>query len=633
MDTFRNFIAVSRYARWLGDVKRRETWEETVTRYWDWITNKFPILLDKAPYIKDMILKHEIMPSMRALMTAGEAADRDNTCIYNCSYLEIDTPRAFSELMYILMNGTGVGYSVESKVVSKLPKVPSDILRVKGVKVTVEDSKEGWANACLELLENLWLKGVHPTWDLTKIRSAGSRLHTFGGRASGPEPLEAVFKYVVKVFENAQGRKLTSLECHDICCVIAKSIIVGGVRRSAMISLSDLTDREMGKCKSGAWWEGSGHRSLANNSAVYNGRPSLTEFMTEWRDLYDSHSGERGIFNRMGAQEQCEWLGRDPTIDYGVNPCAEILLRPKQFCNLTEIIIRPDDKISDIKRKIEAATILGTIQSSFTYFPYLSNDWEENVRDERLLGVSFTGIYDNPLMWGKDGLNKLSGRLNRWREFARRINTSWAKEININPSAAITCVKPSGTVSCLSNTASGIHPRYARYYIRRVRIDKKDPLYFFLNDAGVPSEDCVLNPNSTAVFSFPMQAPKYGKTADEVTALEHLELWRVYKNHWCDHNPSITVNYSDDEFLSVGAWVWENFDDIQGISFLPKVDHIYEQAPFETVDEVRYKMMSDKMPLVDFSKLSSYEVEDTTQGSQTLACTGGSCEVVDLVEA
>jgi len=355
--------------------------------------------------------------------------------------------------------------------------------------------------------------------------------------------------------------------------------------------------------------------------------------MTEWRDLYDSHSGERGIFNRMGAQEQCEWLGRDSAIDYGVNPCAEILLRPKQFCNLTEIIIRPDDKISDIKRKIEAATILGTIQSSFTYFPYLSNDWEENVRDERLLGVSFTGIYDNPLMWGKDGLNKLSGRLNRWREFARRTNTSWAKEININPSAAITCVKPSGTVSCLSNTASGIHPRYSRYYIRRVRIDKKDPLYFFLNDSGVPSEDCVLNPNSTAVFSFPMQAPKYGKTADEVTALEHLELWRVYKNHWCDHNPSITVNYSDDEFLSVGAWVWENFDDIQGISFLPKVDHIYEQAPFETVDEVRYKMMSDKMPLVDFSKLSSYEVEDTTKGSQTLACTGGSCEVVDLVEA
>ena len=631
MDTFRNFIAVSRYARWLDDEQRRETWTETVDRYWNWMVDKHPILSDHN-YIRDMIFKHEIMPSMRALMTAGAAADRDNTCIYNCSYLEIDSPRSFSELMYILMNGTGVGYSVESEVVNRLPKIPTNILRVKQVRITVEDSKEGWANACNELLENLWLKGVHPTWDLSQIRPAGSRLNTFGGRASGPEPLEAVFKYVVKVFDNAQGRKLTPLECHDICCVIAKSIIVGGVRRSAMISLSDLSDREMGKCKSGAWWEGSGHRSLANNSAVYNGRPSLTEFMTEWRDLYDSHSGERGIFNRAGAQEQCEWLGRSPEYAYGVNPCAEILLRPKQFCNLTEIIIRPDDKISDIKRKIEAATILGTIQSSFTYFPYLSNDWKENVEQERLLGVSFTGIYDNPIMWGKDGLNKLAGRLNRWREFARRVNTKWAEKLGINASAAITCVKPSGTVSCLSDTSSGIHPRYSKYYIRRVRIDKKDPLFFFLKDQGVPVEDCVLNPTSTAVFAFPMQAPKYGRTADEVTALDHLELWRVYKSHWCDHNPSITVNYTDNEFMSVGAWVWENFDDIQGISFLPQVDHVYEQAPFETIDEVRYKMMADKMPLVDFVKLSEYETEDTTKGTQTLACSGGSCEVVDLVE-
>ncbi len=632
MDTFRNFIAVSRYARWLEDEQRRETWTETVDRYWNWMEDKHPVLIDHK-YIRDMILKHEIMPSMRALMTAGEAADRDNTCIYNCSYLEMDSPRSFSELMYILMNGTGVGYSVEGDVVAELPKIPSNILRVKQVRIVVEDSKEGWANACNELLENLWLKGVHPTWDLSQIRPAGSRLNTFGGRASGPEPLEAVFKYIVKVFDNAQGRKLTPLECHDICCVIAKSIIVGGVRRSAMISLSDLGDREMAKCKSGAWWEGSGHRSLANNSAVYNGRPSLTEFMTEWRDLYDSHSGERGIFNRNGAQEQCEWLGRSSDCNYGVNPCAEILLRPKQFCNLTEIIIRPDDKISDIKRKIEAATILGTIQSSFTYFPYLSTDWKDNVEEERLLGVSFTGIYDNPIMWGKDGRNKLAARLNRWREFARRVNTKWAEKLGINASAAITCVKPSGTVSCLSDTSSGIHPRYSKYYIRRVRIDKKDPLFFFLKDQGVPVEDCVLNPTSTAVFSFPMQAPKYGRTADEVSALDHLELWRVYKSHWCDHNPSITVNYTDWEFMSVGAWVWENFDDIQGISFLPKVDHVYEQAPFESIDEVRYKMMADRMPLVDFTKLSEYEEEDTTKGTQTLACSGGSCEVVDLVES
>jgi len=630
MDTFQKFIAVSRYARWLEDKGRRETWNETVSRYWKWMKEKF-VELEDHDYIKDMIINLEIMPSMRALMTAGEPADRDNTCIYNCSYLEIDSPTSFGELMYILMNGTGVGYSVEYHAVKKLPIVPEDIFRNEESLISVEDSKEGWATALMTLLDNLWIRGIHPTWDFSKIRSAGSRLKTFGGRASGPEPLEAVFKFIVKTFYKAQGRQLNPLECHDICCAIARAIIVGGVRRSAMISLSDLSDREMAKCKSGAWWEGSGYRSLANNSAVYNGRPSLSEFLTEWQDLYDSHSGERGIFNRNGAQEQCEWLGRDPNIKYGLNPCAEILLRPRQFCNLTEVIIKYNDKASDIKRKIKAATILGTCQSSLTHFPFLSVEWEKNVKEERLLGVSFTGIYDNPLMWGKDGILPLASKLNRLKDYARQVNTEWAHKIGINPSSAITCVKPSGTVSCLCNTSSGIHPRFAKYYIRRVRIDKKDPIYCLLKDAGIPYEDCVLNSDNTVVFSFPMASSKTGRTTSEVTALEHLELWQVYKNHWCEHNPSITINYSDDEYLDIGAWVWKNFDNIQGISFLPRADHVYEQAPFEEINASIYEELASKIPLVDFGLLSKYEQEDHTKSSQTLACTGNSCEVVDLV--
>ena len=631
MDSFQQFIAISRYARWLKEENRRETWYETVSRYWDWMVNKFPDLKN-TPEIKDSIYNLEVMPSMRALMTAGPAADRDNTCVYNCSYLEIDSLVAFSELMYILMNGTGVGYSVESRCTDKLKPVPSSIVRDRGFTVRVEDSKEGWADSLRNLLDYLWNKGIHPTWDTSLVRPSGAKLETFGGRASGPEPLEAVFKYITNTFYNARGRKLTTLECHDICCVIAKSIIVGGVRRSAMISLSDLNDRPMAKCKSGAWWEGSGHRALANNSAVYRGKPALTEFMSEWQSLYDSHSGERGIYNRLGAQEQCDWLGRDNTIEYGLNPCAEILLRPKQFCNLTEVIIRSDDKIADVKRKIEHATILGTCQSSMTYFPFLSTEWERNVEEERLLGVSFTGIYDNPLMWGKEGLEKLSGRLGRWREHARKTNSEWADKLGINKSAAITCVKPSGTVSCLANTSSGIHPRYASHYIRRVRIDKKDPIYSFMKDAGIPVEDCVLNPESTGVFSFPLSSSTHSREAQDVSALEHLELWRVYKNHWCDHNPSITIHYTDDEFLPVGAWVLENFDDIQGISFLPRVDHVYEQAPFEEISEECYNKLSKNMPEVDCNKLREYESEDTTKGTQTLACSGGSCEVVDLVE-
>ena len=627
MNIFQQFIAVSKYARWIPEENRRETWSETVDRYWDWMSGHHPVLEERSD-IKDMIKNMEIMPSMRALMTAGPAADRDNTCIYNCSYLEINDMRSFSELMYVLMNGTGVGYSVEEHAISQLPVIP-EIKRNEDLFIVPDDSKEGWATGLHNLITAL-REGQHPTWELHKIRPAGSRLKTFGGRSSGPDPLDAVFKFVTKTFYNAQGRRLTALECHDICCVIAQSIVVGGVRRSAMISLSDLSNKEMAKCKSGSWWEGSNFRSLANNSAVYNGRPSFGEFVDEWQSLYDSRSGERGIFNRDGAKEQCDWLGRDPSINYGLNPCAEILLRPNQFCNLTEVIVKPDDKISDIKRKIEAATILGTLQSSFTNFPFLQDEWKKNVEEERLLGVSFTGIYDNPITWGKEGLQVLAGRLNKWRDYARKTNKIWADKIGINPSAAITCVKPSGTVSCLCDTSSGIHPRFSRHYIRRVRIDKKDPIYHMLKDQGVPHEDCVLNPDHTVVFSFPMQSSKNAKVAEEITALEHLELWRVWRNHWCEHNPSITVNYSDDEFLEIGSWVWNNFQDIQGVSFLPKIDHVYEQAPFEEIDEVTYNILADRIPFVNFNKLSEFEKEDNTKASQTLACTGGSCEITEV---
>ncbi len=629
MNNFQKFIAVSRYARWLDDKNRRETWQETVDRYWDYMTAQFPDLLE-VPDIKDAIYNLEVMPSMRLLMTAGPACDRDNTCGYNCSYMAIEGLESFYELMFILMNGTGTGFSVELGYVSELPTVPSEMVRSEDKVIVVEDSKEGWSLAFKELLSSLY-EGIHPTWDISKIRPAGARLKTFGGRASGPGPLEDVFRFTTNLAYKAKGRKLTTSECHDLCCVIARSVIVGGVRRAAMLSLSDLNDTTMARAKTGTWWEVAPHRALANNSAVYDGRPSLGSFLREWSDLYDSHAGERGIFNRAGAYAHAEKSGRE-LYKFGLNPCAEILLRSKQFCNLTEVVIDSEDKVSDIKRKVEYATILGTCQAAMTFFPFLSEGWKKNCEEERLLGVSMTGIYDNPLMWGKGGLGKLAHRLERWKAHSHKVNMEWADKIGINPAAAITCVKPSGTVSCLCDTASGIHPRYAEQFIRRVRIDKKDPLYMLMKDQGVPVEDCVMNPESTAVFSFPMSAPKGSKTTQDVTSLEHLELWRVYKKHWTDHNPSITVSYTDDEFLDIGRWVWENFDDVQGISFLPKVEHIYKQAPFEEVSKEQVIEAEKNQPEIDFSELHVYELKDTTVGSQTLACSGNSCELVDLTQ-
>lgn len=628
MDTFQNFIAISRYSRWMDSESRRETWDETVDRWWNYFTTKVPALAAR-PDVRDAILNLEVLPSMRGLMTAGPALDRDHTALYNCSYLEIDSSKSFSNLMYILMCGTGVGYTVERRCTDKMPTIPT-IYKMFDNVMFVEDSREGWCDSLHQLIDNLY-KGVHLKWDTSKVRKAGEKLKTFGGRASGPAPLEEVFRFIVQTFYKAQGRRLTPLECHDICCKIAQSVIVGGVRRSAMISLSDLADREMATCKSGAWWESSGHRALANNSAVYNGRPSMGQFLEEWTDLYNSHSGERGICNRDAMRAIAVKAGRDDSIYYGTNPCSEIILRPNQFCNLSTVVVRASDTPETLAKKIEMATIIGTIQSMFTHFPYLSREdssWTENCEEERLLGVSMTGIFDNKLMSGIHGYGKLKHVLENLREIAIKTNLDWAKQLGVNPSKSITCIKPEGTTSCLANSASGLHPRYAEHYYRRVRIDKKDPIYHLMRDAQVMVEDCVMNPDSTAVFTFAQSAPSGSLTQDELQAIDHLNLWLAYQEYYCQHKPSITVNYSDSEFMPVGQWVWENFDKISGISFLPKSDHIYAQAPFEAITKETYD--SYVMVPVDFNHLSFYEKTDTTTSSHTMACTAGACEIIDL---
>ena len=628
MDTFQNFIAISRYSRWMDSESRRETWDETVDRWWNYFTTKVPALAAR-PDVRDAILNLEVLPSMRGLMTAGPALDRDHTALYNCSYLEIDSSKSFSNLMYILMCGTGVGYTVERRCTDKMPTIPT-IHKMFDNVMFVEDSREGWCDSLHQLIDNLY-KGIHLKWDTSKVRKAGEKLKPFGGRASGPAPLEEVFRFIVQTFYKAQGRRLTPLECHDICCKIAQSVIVGGVRRSAMISLSDLADREMATCKSGAWWESSGHRALANNSAVYNGRPSMGQFLEEWTDLYNSHSGERGICNRDAMRAIAVKAGRDDSIYYGTNPCSEIILRPNQFCNLSTVVVRASDTPETLAKKIEMATIIGTIQSMFTHFPYLSREdssWTENCEEERLLGVSMTGIFDNKLMSGIHGYGKLKHVLENLREIAIKTNLDWAKQLGVNPSKSITCIKPEGTTSCLANSASGLHPRYAEHYYRRVRIDKKDPIYHLMRDAQVMVEDCVMNPDSTAVFTFAQSAPSGSLTQDELQAIDHLNLWLAYQEYYCQHKPSITVNYSDSEFMPVGQWVWENFDKISGISFLPKSDHIYAQAPFEAITKETYD--SYVMVPVDFNHLSFYEKTDTTTSSHTMACTAGACEIIDL---
>ena len=625
---YQTFIATSRYARWLEDENRRETWPETVGRFIDNIVRPADIDSKTIDEIEDAILNLEVMPSMRALMTAGQAANRDNTCVYNCSYLPVDHPRAFDEAMFILLCGTGVGFSVERQAIQKLPQVPQDLEEVEDI-IVVQDSKEGWAKSLRKLISLLYVGDI-PKWDLSKIRPAGARLKTFGGRASGPEPLNDLFNFVVGKFKGATGRKLNSVECHDIMCKIGEVVVVGGVRRRAMISLSNLSDDRMRHAKSGQWWENEGQRALANNSVAYTEKPDMETFMREWTALVESKSGERGIFSRDAADKHVGRNGRRETgREWGTNPCSEIILRPYQFCNLTEVVVRPTDTEKTLIRKVKLATILGTIQSTYTHMPYLRPVWKRNTEEERLLGVSLTGIMDNEIT------NKPTAKiLKKLRDTAVQTNNDFAQHLGISASAAITCVKPSGTVSQLVDSASGIHARHRSYYIRTVRGDNKDPLTQFMKDSGIPAEPCVMKPDSTTVFSFPVKSPNGAITRNDMTAIEQLELWKIYALEWCEHKPSVTITVRDEEWLKVGAWVYDNFDICSGVSFLPHSDHTYAQAPYQDCDKAVYTEALQSMPKsIDWSKLSNYEKEDNTAGTQTLACSGDSCEVVDLTAA
>ena len=623
---YQTFIATSRYARWLEEEGRRETWGETVGRYManivsPWLTPT----IEKE--ICDAILSLEVMPSMRSLMTAGKSSARDNTCMYNCSYLPVDDPKAFDEAMFILLCGTGVGFSVERQFITKLPEVPS--LFESDTTIVIKDSKEGWAKGLRQVLALLWA-GEIPKWDVSKVRPAGARLKTFGGRASGPAPLVDLFNFSVSTFKAAQGRKLSSIECHDLMCKIGEVVVVGGVRRSAMISLSNLSDDRMRHAKSGNWWELNGQRALANNSVSYTEKPDSMSFMREWVSLMESGSGERGVFNREASKKQAAKNGRrDADYEFGTNPCSEIILRPNQFCNLTEVVIRANDTLDDLTRKVRLATILGTIQSTYTHFPYLRKMWTDNTSEERLLGVSLTGIMDNPLMTLKNaGLDKT---LQHLKEVAVETNKEWAEKLGIPVSTAITCVKPSGTVSQVVDSASGIHARHSPYYIRTVRGDNKDPLTQFMMDQGIPNEPDVMKPDATTVFSFPMRSPMGAVHTADTTALEQLEMWLMYQRHWCEHKPSVTINVKSEEWFAVGAFVYEHFDEMSGVSFLPFNEHTYQQAPYQECVATDYHILLDQMPRsIDWNKLSEYEKEDNTSGMQTMACTGDVCEMVDI---
>jgi len=626
---YQQFIAKSRYSRWLESENRREDWSETVDRYMEQVVEPHVQLLDPiTDALYDAIVGLEVMPSMRAMMTAGPALRRDNTSGYNCSYLPVDDPKSFDEAMFILLCGTGVGFSVERQYISKLPEVP-DTLFDSETTVVVKDSKEGWAKSLRQVLSLLWA-GEIPKWDVSKVRPAGARLKTFGGRASGPAPLIDLFNFAVAIFKKAQGRKLTSLECHDLMCKIGQVVVVGGVRRSAMISLSNLSDDRMRNAKSGNWWDNEGQRALANNSVAYTEKPDVELFMKEWASLIESKSGERGIFNRVASKAQAAKNGRrDPEWEFGTNPCSEIILRPYQFCNLTEVVVRATDTIDTLSEKVRLATILGTIQATYTEFPYLRKVWKDNTEAERLLGVSLTGIMDNPLMTSENaGLEKT---LEHLRSVAVSTNAEWADRLGIPQSAAITCVKPSGTVSQLVDSASGIHARHSEYYIRTVRGDNKDPLTSFMMNQGIPSEPCVMKPDTTTVFSFPVQAPQDCVTRNDMTAVEQLETWLAYQRHWCEHKPSVTITVRDEEWLEVGAFVYKHFDEMSGVSFLPHSDHTYQQAPYQECSQEEYEELAEKMPKsIDWANLALYEAEDNTSGMQTMACSADSCEIVDI---
>tara|TARA_Y100001937_G_scaffold122369_1_gene183008 strand:- start:6880 stop:8823 length:1944 start_codon:yes stop_codon:yes gene_type:complete len=642
--TYQEYIHLSRYARWNYDNQRRETWDETVERYFnffgEWLEEKHEYKLENGERteLENAVKELQVMPSMRCLMTAGPALKKENTAGYNCSYVKIDSQRSFDEILYVLMNGTGVGFSVEEEYTAQLPVIPDELYETDTV-IVVADSKLGWARAFKELVSLLY--GGHiPKWDVSKVRPAGAPLKTFGGRASGPEPLVDLFNFTINTFKGATGRKLKPIECHDIVCKTAEIVVVGGVRRSALISLSDLNDREMRFAKSGQWWEQNVQRALANNSVNYKEKPDVGTFMREWLSLYDSKSGERGIYNGLSAKRAVERLNeryrdgsgdyirrRTPREDFGTNPCSEIILRSREFCNLSEVVVRRRDTRESLKAKVKHATILGTFQSTLTEFKYLSREWKRNCEEERLLGVSLTGIMDNPLTNGtKNGLKEL---LEELRDVAYETNKEWADRLGIPPAAAITCVKPSGTVSQLVDSASGIHARHNPFYIRTVRADNKDPLCKLMQEMGFPNEPDVTKPDHTTVFSFPMKSPKDAVFRMDMSALEQLELWKTYQESWCEHKPSVTISVKEDEWVDVAAWVYENFDSISGISFLPFSEHVYRQAPYQDCTEEEYNKALEQMPKnVDWAELSKYESQDYTVSSQELACVAGGCEVI-----
>ena len=625
---YQNFIATSRYARWLDNEGRRETWSETVSRYVDYMHNKVKFSKEDKADIEQAILGLEVMPSMRAMMSAGLALERDNTAGYNCSYLPVDDPKSFDEAMYILLCGTGVGFSVERQYIEKLPEIPRQMDK-SDTTLVIKDSKEGWAKGLRQLVALLYA-GEIPSYDVSKVRPAGAKLKTFGGRASGPAPLVDLFEFAINLFSNNVGKRLTSYDCHSLMCKIGEVVVVGGVRRSAMISLSNLSDIRMRQAKSGKWYETAPHMRLANNSVVYTDKPDAETFIREWTSLIESKSGERGIFNRVAAKKQVDKNGRrDSDHDFGCNPCSEIILRPYQFCNLTEVVIRSTDTNKDLARKVRLATILGTAQATLTKFPYLRKIWTDNTEEERLLGVSLTGIMDNVLTNGKD--EDLCERLRMLRQVAVDVNKEYAKKWKIPQSTAITCVKPSGTVSQLCDSASGIHARHNDYYIRTVRGDNKDPLTQFMIDQGVVNEPERGKPKDTTVFSFPMKSPENSTTRNDMTAIDQLTMWLMYQQEWCEHKPSCTVSVRDSEWMDVGAFVYRYFDEMSGVSFLPHFDHIYPQAPYQDCTEEEYNDMLKNSPEnIDWSRLMDYEKEDTTSGSQTFACSGDTCEIVDI---
>jgi len=630
---FEDFVATDKYCRWLPELNRRETWDEAVDRYFDYLINRLD-LSNKIPLeemqeignIRQAMKDRQVFGSMRALMTAGPALDKDDVAAYNCCYIAIQSIEDLSNIMYTLACGTGVGFSVEKHNIAKLPMVYDTITKTDR-SIVVEDSREGWANAYRDFVTHLY-NGHHLNVDTSQVRPSGARLKTFGGRASGPEPFIRLIKFTANTFYDARGRKLKPIEVHDLVCQIADSIISGGVRRSALISLSDLNDYEMAHAKSGPWWEKGGHRALANNSAVYETKPDMGSFMQEWSSLYNSRSGERGICNREAMRAIAQKAGRNPDFEFGTNPCSEIILRPNQFCNLSTVAVRPDDQGPQLIDKIRYATILGTLQSALTNFTYFSNQsFKENCEEERLLGVSMTGIFDNNLTNGGHGPEELKKLLSALKFVSRKVNEKWSEYLGINPSKSITCIKPEGTTSCVAGTASGLHPRYSKFYIRRIRMDKHSPMAKFMIDSGIPHENCVMKPEHTLVFSFPIKAD-FGITEEQINAIGHLNLWLAYQVWYCDHKPSITVNYTDNEFLHVGGWLWQHWNAVSGISFLPKDNHVYQQAPFEAISEEEFNKLDEQMPsIVDFSLLSQYEMEDTTTNTRTLACTANGCEL------